>query len=120
MNFIFHVKPMWLGRVKLYSNGLGHMTKMATIGWHIVPLLLVVAWLNFIDNIEDSSYALKHLVCQAIYIYTSLIALSAHLSTMSVLPCAKCGVNNLLQKPTTSNNPLPVDLELVRKHLGDL
>ena len=26
---IFHVEPPWQGGTKVYSNGLGHMTKMA-------------------------------------------------------------------------------------------
>ena len=27
----FHVEPPWEGEAKIYSNGLGHITKMATI-----------------------------------------------------------------------------------------
>ena len=27
----FHLKPQWNGDTKVYSNGLGHMTKMATM-----------------------------------------------------------------------------------------
>ena len=27
----FHVEPPWDGEMKLYSNGSGHMTKMATM-----------------------------------------------------------------------------------------
>ena len=27
----FHVEPPWDGRMKVYSNGPGHMTKMATM-----------------------------------------------------------------------------------------
>ena len=31
MKGIFHMKPMWDERMKLSSNGPGHMTKMATM-----------------------------------------------------------------------------------------
>ena len=35
MKVIFHMKPMWDGRMKLYSNGPGHMTKMAAMSFGI-------------------------------------------------------------------------------------
>ena len=35
MKVIFHMEPMWDGRMKFYSNGPSHMTKMAAMSFGI-------------------------------------------------------------------------------------
>ena len=40
----FHVEPPWDGEMKVYSNGPGHMTNMATVPIYGKPLKNLLLW----------------------------------------------------------------------------
>ena len=54
----FPMKPSWDGGTKVYSNGLGHMTKMAAMSIYGKNLKNLLLWNPKIDDL-DTCFLLK-------------------------------------------------------------
>ena len=52
-----HVRPPWDGGTKAYSNGPGHMTKMATIQYMVKTFKNILLWNLNADDLETWSAA---------------------------------------------------------------
>ena len=63
----FHMKPPWEGETKVFSNGPGHMTKMATMPIYGKNLKKFLLWNQMADDLETWYAALGARVLTSLF-----------------------------------------------------